>query len=391
MINKFLVFNLLLMLFNNFALEQGTTTNRISSESVSIQDTLGSLLASSEFSSQSADLVEEDFFGRQYCYTLASTTNGFLADQEENNVTPGSACRMECVPNPQGNCFCYKQCSLKSEHEITKKLKQIQELIAEGLDVNDVDEDGRTLLHESAARKNIQALEVLIKHGAYINSLSDNNNTPLLEVISFCLDNECPISRENAEALDQFENRVIETIKLLLSAGADMSAKDMQGHTLLYKTIKLRFNKVAQFLASVWAEDLDALKLALECGDHEIITAMRKTLRQQRSEMLYEANLILYAAHIPMSTTRRFGIKGTSNYWDTVADYDTEKPGKSRTATTEFTPLPTAQSEFRVIGALIEDDKNGPAFVRRPRDFRFDGEYHTEQADERDTKDNISV
>lgn len=192
----------------------------------------------------------------------------------------------------QGYGKCYRQ---GEQQYITYQLAQLLELLDQGYDVNRVDEKGHTLLHKAALRKNNTAIELLANHRAFIDSLSDYNDTPLLSVMNYCLDGACPLAREqlSQEALEHFEQRIIETIQLLLALGADIAAQNVNGHTALYQAIQRGFKNVALFLIQLRAEDPKAYNLALKQQDYEVIVAMRKTLRKQRSPFLYKFNLLL--------------------------------------------------------------------------------------------------
>lgn len=191
--------------------------------------------------------------------------------------------------------------------EITKKLEKIVKYGPSERDISAVDAQGRILLHEAALRRDSAAIEVLVKNGAYVNCLSDDNQTPLFEILlgtrivsRYILLKEfdrqksfIKISLLEKEALDELEAHMIEAIKILLDNGADVYAKDMDGRTLLYRTIQRGLDKVALFLIPFLANDMDALKFALGQGKYDLALAIRKTLRQQKSHVLYDANVLL--------------------------------------------------------------------------------------------------
>lgn len=179
------------------------------------------------------------------------------------------------------------------------------------------------MLHHAVARKNNKAIEVLLGYSADINALSDTDATPLHGVLSFCIDDEkikdCSCTqkfRGNADPvaiMDNLEDRIIETIKLLLSHNVDIHAKDASGYTILFQAILLRFNKVTAFLASVLADDLDSLKLAIEYENYDAALIMRKHLRLQKSKKLYHANLVLEG--YPTATLERLALNQREREW----------------------------------------------------------------------------
>lgn len=190
--------------------------------------------------------------------------------------------------------------------EITKKLEKIEEHVREGCDVSALDSKGRTLLHEAALRKNNNAIGALVSQGLDVDGLSDENETPLFEVlkISKKLHRSGIVKEYDADgyfmelvsirnSLNAIQDRMIETIKCLLNYRADISVRDIKGYSLLHRAIDLCFDKVALYLDPLLADDMLALQFALDEGNYEIAFLMRKVLREQKSEALYRANQIL--------------------------------------------------------------------------------------------------
>jgi ankyrin repeat protein len=98
-------------------------------------------------------------------------------------------------------------CSLHGEVQYGV-LDDIEARIAEGVDVNARDEDGRAPLHIAARNGQVESVRVLLDKGADTNTKSQNKDTP---------------SHLAAYGGD------MEVLGLLISAQADVSAKDKDG------------------------------------------------------------------------------------------------------------------------------------------------------------------
>ena len=67
------------------------------------------------------------------------------------------------------------------QHILRNQCAFISRYIKAGLDVNLPDEEGATLLHESACWGRHSAVELLLKNGADVDSRMERNKTPLHE------------------------------------------------------------------------------------------------------------------------------------------------------------------------------------------------------------------
>lgn len=88
----------------------------------------------------------------------------------------------------------------------------VKMLLEKGADIESINWDGRTALHEAAFRSKI--VELLLKKGANVEARDKNGETPLL--------------------LYSDGRGTVDTITLLLNAGADIRATDPQGKTPLH-------------------------------------------------------------------------------------------------------------------------------------------------------------
>jgi len=97
-------------------------------------------------------------------------------------------------------------------------------LISKRANVNAIDSNGRTPLHEACNTifTEIKAIELLISKGANVNAIDSNGRTPLHEAFNKII--------------------ALETIELLISKGANVNAIDSNGRTPLHEA----FNKIAE-------------------------------------------------------------------------------------------------------------------------------------------------
>jgi ankyrin repeat protein len=90
--------------------------------------------------------------------------------------------------------------------------KRISELILQGIDINQADRQGTTLLHWAAINGITKAIQPLIDHGADINKADKQGCTPLYTAA---------------------EHGNTEVVRLLLNNGTDINKADKQGRTSL--------------------------------------------------------------------------------------------------------------------------------------------------------------
>jgi ankyrin repeat protein len=95
--------------------------------------------------------------------------------------------------------------------------------------LNDYREIGWTALQWASVKGNKRAVKYLVRHGADINALSENdyNQTPLLFAINF---------------------RQVETAKLLVKLGADVNCKDMFGTAPLTCALEIQSRELVKYL-----------------------------------------------------------------------------------------------------------------------------------------------
>ncbi|HEV7934038.1 MAG TPA: ankyrin repeat domain-containing protein [Actinomadura sp.] len=94
------------------------------------------------------------------------------------------------------------------------EVDRLRELLAQGADPNQTDEDGFTPLHLACQEWSVDAVRELLAAGAAVDAATEGGYTPLI-LASF-----------RAAGRD-------EVIELLRLAGADLSRADVHGHTPL--------------------------------------------------------------------------------------------------------------------------------------------------------------
>jgi ankyrin repeat protein len=91
---------------------------------------------------------------------------------------------------------------------------RLRELLAQGADPNEADEDGFTPLHLACQEWSVDAVRELIAAGAAVNAATESGYTPLI------------LATFRADGRD-------EIIEMLRVAGADLRRADVHGHTPL--------------------------------------------------------------------------------------------------------------------------------------------------------------
>ncbi|BAY26955.1 hypothetical protein NIES2100_67710 [Calothrix sp. NIES-2100] len=90
----------------------------------------------------------------------------------------------------------------------------VRQLVAQGLDINSLNENGSTAVHCAVAGGNVQMIELLAELGADLNRLNEDGKTPLMSAIG----------------IYAFQARAL---RALIRAGADINYKDWEGYTVL--------------------------------------------------------------------------------------------------------------------------------------------------------------
>jgi ankyrin repeat protein len=113
--------------------------------------------------------------------------------------------------------------------------KNVEMLIAAGANIKAVDNDGQTSLMLALQKDFVETIKVLLKAGPRpsINAKSKAGRTALMYAI---------------EARGYF---VVEKVKLIMAAGADVNIADNQGRTALMIARETRDERIVKLLAEV--------------------------------------------------------------------------------------------------------------------------------------------
>ncbi len=143
------------------------------------------------------------------------------------------------------------------------RVNVVRNMLREGVSASQKDENGNTPLHLAALRGNVEMMKILLAAGADPNATNTIGNVPLLnavsnqqseEVVSLLLKHGAKVPKTYAftggNTLLHFAARYgnSTTCELLLDAGADIHAKNIQGETALFFSIDSCDTKTMQFL-----------------------------------------------------------------------------------------------------------------------------------------------
>ncbi|XP_011860448.1 PREDICTED: ankyrin-2-like [Vollenhovia emeryi] len=147
------------------------------------------------------------------------------------------------------------------------KVKEVDDLINQGVNVNVIDQDGRTPLHYAAKKHNEDIANALIKAGADINIKDQDGRTPL---------HWAAIERNEGVA------------NALIKAGADVNAKDDYGRIPLHWAVNAGSIEVTQILletkVNVNAQDKNG-KAPLHLAAKENHAELVKVLLSNRADI----------------------------------------------------------------------------------------------------------
>jgi ankyrin repeat protein len=100
---------------------------------------------------------------------------------------------------------------------LTEDLTLLTELLEAGCDVNAQDEEGRTALIQATLYNNVEVVQILIEHGANVNTQDFFNGYAALHLAA--------------------RNYSLELLQLLLKHKAEVDIKDINGNTPLYLAV----------------------------------------------------------------------------------------------------------------------------------------------------------
>ena len=147
------------------------------------------------------------------------------------------------------------------------KKEEVEGLISKGADVNSKNKNNLTPLQVAILKNNVEMVEFLVDHGANINEKDpDRGGTPLdlasnlhrEEIINFLKSNEA-MTCDELKIFSLFEaaqNGNIETLKKLISRGADINRKDRLGNTALHYAVVSDNFEIVKYLIEAGASIL---------------------------------------------------------------------------------------------------------------------------------------
>ena len=129
-------------------------------------------------------------------------------------------------------------------------INQIQKDIDNGIDINTIDEDGRTLLFPLCLKKKLKAIKILIKNGIDLNIEDKYGRTVLDDVvhrsdgvmIRYLLENGFDINHKNSSNRTILQNVALEgnykIFQILMSYHPNYDAVDSYGRTVLFDAVE---------------------------------------------------------------------------------------------------------------------------------------------------------
>lgn len=130
------------------------------------------------------------------------------------------------------------QLSPLSQAAVYNDLETIQQLIADGEDIEGKDSDGMTALQQAAFEGNVEAAKLLLKNQADVNTKDDWDATPIITAV---------YSESGSE---------MEMVQLLLDYGADPTAVDADGMTAYDYAIDYGYTELSELLKEQTQEEL---------------------------------------------------------------------------------------------------------------------------------------
>ncbi|XP_049764441.1 serine/threonine-protein phosphatase 6 regulatory ankyrin repeat subunit B-like isoform X4 [Schistocerca cancellata] len=122
----------------------------------------------------------------------------------------------------------------------TESVETFKFLQQSGIPMDAVDIRGRTFLHHAVEFAYPKMVECILQGGWLpVDCLDKNGQTPLMLTADFPRNERDPVMHSSWFSCEDCVNQVI---KLLLSAGADLSRKDVLGRTALHRTLGNREN-----------------------------------------------------------------------------------------------------------------------------------------------------
>ncbi len=127
---------------------------------------------------------------------------------------------------------------------------KIQKLIDNGIDINQVDEKGRTILFSLIAKRKIDAIKILLENNIDLSIEDEYGRNALAEavfrgdgmMIRFLLDNGCNVNDKNSSNRTILQDVALEgdykTFRVLMNYNPEYNLKDNYNKTVLYDAVE---------------------------------------------------------------------------------------------------------------------------------------------------------
>ncbi len=117
---------------------------------------------------------------------------------------------------------------LAAEGEVGRKSRKLAELlVAKGADVNALDTAGNSLLTSFALEARRVQMDFLLKNRADVNARNEETGRTALHTVLF-------EENQDSERSETRKRETLEVVKLLIKAGGNVNAKDVDGATPLF-------------------------------------------------------------------------------------------------------------------------------------------------------------
>ena len=166
-------------------------------------------------------------------------------------------------------------------------IQKVRKLVAAGVDIDGVAEEGYPALHVAAMDNDPKLAKLLIECGADIDATDGLGNSPLCLAVEMSNEGVARMLVEQGADVrytNKFGNTRLhftssaEIARMLLSNGTDVNAKDNRGYTPLDKAVELEYHKVIEVLREAGASHSNPsnyrLLKAAENGDLRLVKEM---------------------------------------------------------------------------------------------------------------------
>ncbi len=139
--------------------------------------------------------------------------------------------------------------------------EEVQSLLSKKVNVNSIDNDGKTLLHFAAIKGNVEIVRALIQTGADVNIADKDGRVPLFEAAFYGHKDATEVLLNNGAKVDTVMESLLQSmmeynynsshkdiVKALLNKGANADAVDSYGHTLLHWAAREGYTDIAELL-----------------------------------------------------------------------------------------------------------------------------------------------